>query len=252
MWKGVDRMKRRAAVIGFVCILFAFTSLFPPLLPRAEAAISVIDVSNLAKIIQQLSVMDKQLKKLEEGLKHLLKIKVEVFAKVKAGLSGVFDKLSDFRSKIKGLAFDYSKVDEVWKSTYKSTDDLRKMQDREFADHLRKLDEETSKALYDAMKAQCLIEEIDKDKELLEMLMDESYQARGMLEAMQIGNKINSLQMMQLARMQVIMAASYRAQTMYYQWEMQEKMSQRVYVERNRIQMDNPIQKAAVAGFPKF
>jgi len=245
-------MKKKVSVIWLVCIVFIFTSLVPPLVPRAEAAIPVIDYSNLAQIIQQLSVMKKQLENLKEQLKHFVKMKTEVFAKVKTNLVGAFDKLTNFRNSVKGLTFDYSKVDEVWKSTYKSTDDLSKMQDGEYANHLKKLDEQTSNALLDAMKAQSLVGEIDKDKELLETLMNESYSAQGMLEAMQIGNKINALQMMQLARMQVIMAASYRAQTMYYQWEMQEKMSQRVYAERNRIQMDNPVQKAAMEGFPQF
>lgn len=246
-------MNKKTSIIWLVCIVFFCTSMFPPFMPRAEAGgIPVIDVSNLANIIQQLTVMKDQLTKLKEGLKHLVKINPAVFAKVKTSLVGAFDRLTDFRNKVKGLAFDYSKVDEIWKSTYKSTEDLSKMQDWEYTNHLKQLDELTSNALYDAMKAQSLIGEIDKDKELLETLMDESYNAQGMLEAMQVGNKINSLQMMQLARMQTIMATSYRAQTMYYQWEMQEKMSQRVYAERNQIKIDNPIHKATIAGFPQF
>ena len=234
-------------VVLFVCISMVIAPL------RVDATYPVVDWTAIGKLISQMNVLKQQYEALKQNLAHLNPMNALAFLKSKTHLLDSFAKLGNLRDSVKGLTFNYSKVEEVWNKTYKNTDQLGEMKDSEYASHLKTLDEQTSNALLDAMKAQSLISDIDKDKDELVDLMNQSSSAGGMLEAMQVGNQINSLQVSQLVRMQTIMAMSYRAQTMYYQWEMQEKMSQRVYAEKNQIKFDNPLSSSiSNSGFPQF
>lgn len=245
-------MKKLMQVVTMTVIIFVSISMVVAPL-RVDATYPVIDWTAIGKIAKEIQVLESQLRALEEMKKHLNPMNMAIFTKCRNFISNAFSKLASLRNSVKGLTFNYSKVEEVWNKTYKKAEGFGKMKDSDYAIHLRTLDEQTSNALLDAMKAQSLISDIDADKERLEELMDESKSAKGMLQAMQVGNQINSLQINQLVRMQTIMAMSYRAQTMYYQWEMQEKMSQRIYAEKNKIQFDNPMKSVSFdSGFPQF
>ncbi len=245
-------LRQRRLIASFLVLVF-ITSVFAPLMPKAEAKVYlVIDWDNLLKAKAILNQLKAQLEALEKMKQHLEKIGLGFFNNSKKYILDAISKLTDLRNKAKGLSYDINKTEEVWKKTYKQQEDFMKMSGAEYAEFLKNLDQRTSDALFDAMKAQSLISELDGDKDELEKLMQKSYDSVGTLQALQVGNQIQALQMNQLLRMQTIMAMSYRAQTMYYQWEMQEKMSQRIYAEKNQIQLGDPTQNVSSMGFPSF
>lgn len=247
-------MNKGSPLWTYICFLLIITLIIPPIMPRVDAGgIPVIDVSSIAQLLQQYMTLQKQLDAMKQNLKHFTKISSKLISKARSIIFGSFDKIAAVQKSVKGLVFNTSEIDKAWDKTYKTTEQMNTMNNSEYAEHLQTLDEKTSNALLDAMRAQSLISEIDKDKEILDSLLQESDGAEGMLEAMQIGNQISSIQISQLARMQTIMAMSYRAQAMYYQWEMQEKMSHRAYVNKNQIKMENPVQSNFTqTEFPQF
>lgn len=214
---------------------------------------TVFDAAKYVQNTLALKEYQKQLETLRETLKHLEKMNNSTSQATKAYVISVYNRLIMVRNTVKGLTYSYASLQKEWDETFKDFEAFHGMKASEYANHLKVLDEKTSNALLDAMKSQGFIVDIDGDQVVLKGLMDQSMGAKGMLGALQVANYMAALQMTQMARMELVMAMSFRAQTLYYQWKVQEKMAKRAYAKQNEIKFDNPMNNLSISGaFPQF
>lgn len=245
-------------VFGMVVLLMAST-----VSPVAEAGLfrkkpkiypgaPVFDGGKFVQTTLALEEYKKQLDTLKETLKHLETMNKNTSQATKAYIISVFNRLIMVRNTAKGLTYSYSLLQKEWDETFKDFVTFHGLKASEYANHLKVLDEKTSNALLDAMKAQGFIVDIDGDHLVLKGLVDQSMDAEGMLGVLQVANYMAALQMTQMTRMELVMTMSFRAQTLYYQWKIQEKMAKRAYAKQNEIDCDNPLSNPSAGTFPRF
>jgi len=229
--------------------------------PKAEASMFGFKfkggpVFDAAKFVENSKALEKYFEKLElmqKELKHLEKMNHSTVQVTKAYVVSVFNRLIMVRNTVRGITYSYALLQKEWDDTYKDFAIFHGMKASEYAKHLMVLDDKTSNALLDALKAQGFIVDIDGDHFVLKGLMDQSLDAQGILGALQVANYMAALQTAQMTRMEVVMTMSFRAQTLYYRWKIEEKMSKRAYAERNALNCDNPMNQSSAGGaFPSF
>lgn len=96
------------------------------------------------------------------------------------------------------------------------------------AEEAQKIMDQTSLAMADAARIQALISSgMTTDHQVLQSLLDATRTAPGALAAAQAGNQIAALQIEQLMKIQALMVANSRAQTMYMmEYEQKKKMEE--------------------------
>ena len=251
-------MKKRIRLVT-LSLIFLLISMIGPFTSKIEAwgwhfhGGPVFDITRYIELIKEISQMEKQLTLMKADLDHLKEMDSSTSGLAKNYIVAAINRLITIRNTAKGLTYSYSQIQKQWDETFKDFGAFNGLKASDYANHLKTLDEKTSQALLDAMKAQGIIIDLDGDKVVLERLMDATKSAKGILGALQVTNYIAALQMTQLMRMELIITMSFRAQTTYYQWMMQEKMSQRAYADKNQIKFDNPTNSSSMGdGFPQF
>lgn len=252
-------MKRRVLLIA--CLISFCLSVASSLMPTAEAGWlrrkifrggSVFDPVKYTQLLLQVEQVKKQLDNWEKETDHLKTMNESSSKMVRTYILTMFDRLIAIRNTAKGLTYNYAILQTEWDKTFKEFKTFNGISASEYAEHLKVLDEKTSLALLDAMRSQGLIVDFDGDRMVLKGLMEESKNSEGTLGALQVSNYIAALQMTQFLRMELIMTMSFRAQATYYQWLIQQKMSQRAYAKKNQIKMENPTSQLTGGTFPDF
>ena len=110
----------------------------------------------------------------------------------------------------------YGQFQEQWDSTFKDFASVSGMSASEWAQQAQKMVNESNKTLFDSVKAQTSVQQIESDAQALSALQTASGNAQGVLQATQAGNQIAATTAQQLMRLQSIMAASNTAQSVYY------------------------------------
>lgn len=203
-------MKKCLAVL----ILSAFLVLSAP--PKAEALI-VYDPTNYSANIQtslkQVESVINELKMLENQAKQLLQLgQIPELQQ----LSKTFNDLMKIRNEVTSLLNSYGQFQEQWDSTFKDFASISGMSGADWAKQAEKMLNESNKALYDSVKVQTTVQQIESDAQALTALQSASQNAQGVLQAAQAGNQIAATTTQQLMRLQSIMAASNTAQATYY------------------------------------
>jgi P-type conjugative transfer protein TrbJ len=199
------------------CFLIIAVSLIVVLpAPRAEAIV-VYDPTNYSANIQtslkQVESVVNELKMLENQAKQLLSLgQIPELQQLKS----TFSQLMKIRNEAESLLNSYSKFQEQWDSTFRDYASVSGMSATEWATQAQKMLDESNRALYDSVKAQTSVSQIESDAQALTALQNASQNAQGVLQAMQAGNQIGATTAQQLMRLQSIMAASNTAQATYY------------------------------------
>lgn len=251
-------MKKRVLVLS-VSLIFISVLMVGPYTPKAEAwgwhfhGGPVKDITKIFRLIEEYNRLYSNLISMKKDLDHLIEMNKDTSNMTREYIKKSLERLIMIRNAAKGLTHSYSIIQHQWDETFKGFGAFNGMKASAYADHLKDLDEKTSQALLNAMKAQGIIVELDDDRVILDGLMDSTKSAKGILGAIQVTNYISALQMTQLMRMEIVMTMSFRAQTAYYQWMIQEKMSQRAYANQNQVIFDNPIKSSSSLDiFPEF
>jgi len=253
-------MSKRMRPIVFLTICFLLMMTVGPFTPTTEAWFRkfkggpIFDILKIWEVIEQLERAKAIVKRVEDDLKHLEKMDLTTAELTREYIRQQYERLIMVRNTVRGLTFTYTQLQKEWDKTFKDfaefNDGIKAV---DYAKYLEDLDQKTSNALYDAMRAQGLIVYQDKDRIRIEGLMDASRAGNGDLAAIQVANYIAGLQSVQLARMEVVMTTSFRAQTLYYKWMLEQRKSQRDYAKKNEIGLDDPVKSAGSAEeFPKF
>lgn len=184
--------------------------------PRAEALI-VYDPTNYAANIQtslkQVESVINELKMLENQAKQLMQLgQIPELQQ----LQQTFGQLMKIRSEVTSLLNSYGQFQEQWDGVFKDFASVSGMSATEWAKQAEKMLSESNKALYDSVKAQTTVQQIESDAQALSALQNASQNAQGVLQAAQAGNQIAATTAQQLMRLQSIMAASNTAQATYY------------------------------------
>ena len=203
-------MKRILAIL----VLSALLTVSTP--PKAEA-LTVFDPTNYAANIQtslkQVESVINELKMLENQAKQLLQLgQIPELQQ----LSKTFNDLMKIRSEVTSLLNSYDQFQQEWDGVFKDFASVSGMSATEWATQAQKMVNESNKALYDSVKAQTTVSQIESDAQALAALQTASSNAQGVLQAMQAGNQIGATTAQQLMRLQSIMAASNTAQSIYY------------------------------------
>ena len=184
--------------------------------PKAEALI-VYDPTNYAANIQtsikQVESVINELKMLENQAKQLLQLgQIPELQQ----LQQTFGQLMQIRNEVTSLLNSYNQFQSEWDSVFKDFASVSGMSGAEWAQQAQKMVQESNKALYDSVKSQTSVQQIESDAQALSALQNASQNAQGVLQAAQAGNQIGAVTAQQLMRLQSIMAASNTAQSVYY------------------------------------
>lgn len=185
--------------------------------PSPAAAIIVYDPTNYSANIQtslkQVESVVNELKMLENQAKQLMQIgQIPELQQLKA----TFNQLMQIRSEVTSLLNSYSQFQAEWDGTFKDFASVSGMSATEWASQAQKMLAESNKALFDSVRAQTSVQQIESDAQALTALQNASQSAQGALQAVQAGNQIGAVTAQQLMRLQTIMAASNTAQATYY------------------------------------
>ncbi|VBB08469.1 Hypothetical protein LUCI_3741 [Lucifera butyrica] len=124
--------------------------------------------------------------------------------------------LQQLRQSEKGLTLDWTNAQQAWDSEYTDFKNLNGgISATDYTTAYKKLSTNTDNALYDAMKSQGLLVQLDDDQQNLVNLMKSSTSAKGALQAAQIGHQLTALEIQNMLRLQQILTMSNRAQTQY-------------------------------------
>ena len=183
---------------------------------KAEALI-VYDPTNYAANIQtslkQVESVINELKMLENQAKQLLQLgQIPELQQ----LSKTFNDLMKIRNEVTSLLNSYGQFQQEWDSVFKDFASVSGMSGAEWSKQAEKMLSESNKSLYDSVKAQTSVSQIESDAQALSALQNASQNAQGVLQAAQAGNQIAATTTQQLMRLQSIMAASNTAQSVYY------------------------------------
>ncbi len=184
--------------------------------PRAEALI-VYDPTNYAANIQtslkQVESVINEIKMLENQAKQLLQLgQIPELQQ----LQQTFGQLMQIRKEVTSLLNSYGQFQEQWDGVFKDFASVSGMSGADWAKQAEKMLSESNKALYDSVRAQTTVSQIESDAQALTALQNASQNAQGVLQATQAGNQIAATTTQQLMRLQSIMAASNTAQATYY------------------------------------
>ena len=198
-----------------ILILLAFLVISGPV-PKAEALI-VYDPTNYAANIQtslkQVESVINELKMLENQAKQLLQLgQIPELQQ----LQQTFGQLMQIRKEVTSLLNSYGQFQQEWDGVFKDFASISGMSATEWAQQAEKMVQESNKALFDSVKAQTTVAQIENDAQALSALQNASQNAQGVLQAAQAGNQIAATTTQQLMRLQSIMAASNTAQSVYY------------------------------------
>lgn len=184
--------------------------------PKAEALV-VYDPTNYSANIQtslkQVESVINELKMLENQAKNLANL--GQIAELQQ-LQKTFSQLMKIRSEVTSLLNSYGQFQQEWDSVFRDYASVSGMSATEWSKQAEKMLSESNKALFDSVKAQTSVSQIESDAQALTALQNASQNAQGVLQAMQAGNQIGATTAQQLMRLQSIMAASNTAQAVYY------------------------------------
>ena len=183
---------------------------------KAEALI-VYDPTNYAANIQtslkQVESVINELKMLENQAKQLLQLgQIPELQQLQQS----FGQLMQIRNEVTSLLNSYNQFQSEWDSVFKDFASVSGMSATEWSKQAQKMVQESNKALFDSVKAQTTVAQIESDAQALTALQTASSNAQGVLQAAQAGNAIAATTTQQLMRLQSIMAASNTAQSVYY------------------------------------
>ena len=183
---------------------------------KAEALI-VYDPTNYAANIQtslkQVESVINELKMLENQAKQLLQLgQIPELQQ----LSKTFQDLMQIRGEVTSLLNSYGQFQTEWDSVFKDFASVSGMSGTEWAKQAQRMVTESNRALYDSVRAQTSVSQIESDAQALTALQNASQNAQGVLQAAQAGNQIGAVTAQQLMRLQSIMAASNTAQATYF------------------------------------
>ena len=202
-----------------ICLTVLVLSVFLIVSGPAQkaAAMIVYDPTNYAANIQtslkQVESVINELKMLENQAKNLLQLgQVPELQQ----LSKTFNDLMKIRNEVTSLLNSYGQFQEQWDGVFKDFASVSGMSATEWAKQAEKMLNESNKALYDSVRAQTTVSQIESDAQALSALQNASQNAQGVLQAAQAGNQIAATTTQQLMRLQSIMAASNTAQSVYY------------------------------------
>ena len=204
-------MKKCLAVL----VLSAFLVVSGP--TQKVSAMIVYDPTNYAANIQtsikQVESVINELKMLENQAKQLLSLgQIPELQQLKA----TFGQLMQIRGEVTSLLNSFGQFQSEWDSVFKDFASVSGMSGAEWAQQAQKMVQESKKALYDSVKSQTSVQQIESDAQALSALQNASQNAQGVLQAAQAGNQIAATTAQQLMRLQSIMAASNTAQSVYY------------------------------------
>lgn len=208
-------MKKIFVILLGICLALPLASI-----PSYAVGIPVVDTNAIIQWAKQIDQMKQQIKMMKANLQRLSSVVSNAnLRNIKANLQG----LMALQQKYRGIVYNYKNFERNWDSVYKSFKEFNGMNASQYANQAKKILTQTDNAIYDAMSSQGLIANMGNDAANLQSLLAASNSSEGALAATQAGNQIAGLQIMQLMRMQQIMATSYRAQTSYYAQEVQNK-----------------------------
>ena len=198
-----------------ILVLAAFLIVSGPA-PKAAAMI-VYDPTNYAANIQtslkQVESVINEIKMLENQAKQLLQLgQIPELQQ----LQQTFNQLMQIRGEVTSLLNSYGQFQQEWDAVFKDFGAISGMSATEWAQQAQKMVSESNKALYDSVRAQTTVSQIESDAQALSALQTASSNAQGVLQAAQAGNQIGAVTAQQLMRLQQIMAASNTAQSVYY------------------------------------
>lgn len=252
-------------IIVIMAMVICFGGVYAP---PAHAGIPVIDIANLAstilnfvenllteinsveQIANQIQGIGNQVKSLENEAKNLANMNLANSFKNLTSFKDTLFKIKGAVYSAKGLPLRYDAMEDKYSKLYK---DIGGYAEGTFDDWLKQskdLAAQTNNAVYDAMKTQGMIEEMETDAGNIEDLLSNSDSAQGSLEVAQVANQLGAVNTRQLMRMQTFLAAAHRLQASQIGEEVQRKeiaMADNQRVMKGITGMDDPL-KASPSG----
>lgn len=215
-------------------------------------AITVFDPSNYRQNVKQVAEAITQTKKaietVENQLKNLTKISDQLsYRNIKQIQNQLVNLITNIE-RAKALTYQYEQLQQQWDMMYPNYKQYNGKSAQEMAEEAQKIMEQTSLAMADAARIQALISSgMTTDHQVLQSLLDATRTAPGALAAAQAGNQIAALQIEQLMKIQALMVANSRAQTMYMMEQYQKKKMEEEELNKSRIKERKDIPEKGIS-----
>ena len=146
------------------------------------------------------------------------------------------------------ITYQYEQLQQQWDMMYPNYKQYNGKSAQEMAEEAQKIMDQTSLAMADAARIQALISSgMTTDHQVLQSLLDATRTAPGALAAAQAGNQIAALQIEQLMKIQALMVANSRAQTMYMMEYEQKKKMEEEELNKSRIKERKDIPEKGIS-----
>jgi len=167
--------------------------------------------------------IENQLQSLQNQARNLSSMNPGTAQNTMSRIQSALSQLATVRNDMRGITMDYTKLQGAYDGVYKNFAGYNGMSGKQYANQAQQILNQSNNSAYDAMRAQGLTAQIDKDAANLTSLMQASQSASGALAATQAGNQLSGMTVQQLMRLQEVIAASNRAQSSYFAAEAQKK-----------------------------
>lgn len=158
-------------------------------------------------VIHTLSQIENQVFMIENQVTNLATLDVSNIG----ALTGLFGNVLTVLSQADGITYSLGTIDNQFRDLYPELG-LPASGGSQFIEALRAWNQQSRRAVQDAMRSQSVTEAIETDSVLIMDAVARSDTSTGNLSALQAGNQIDGLMAAQMVRMQEILAAVHRDQ----------------------------------------
>lgn len=166
-------------------------------------------------LADQLKNTLNNLQTLEAALKNLESLKGEAITKNLGNIKTTLNDLKKIRNEANGLPLDFNDLQSNWDNIYTDYKSVNGLSAQDYYDAYKESSTNVDDSIKNAMMAQGLISQLDKDADVLEVLINNSNSADGALKATQIGNQMTAMLIQNMMRLEQIIGMSERSQSDY-------------------------------------
>lgn len=185
----------------------------------------------------QLKNTINNLKTLEAAMKNLEKLEGESVSKNLGNIQNTLSDLKKIRDQANGLPLDFNDLQENWDKIYTDYKDIAGLSAKDYYNAYKESSTNVDESIKNAMLAQGLISQMDKDSDVLDILIKDSNNTDGALQAIQVGNQMTAMLIQNMMRLEQIVAMSERSQSDYLLKQQQRVEASNASTRENDIKI---------------
>jgi P-type conjugative transfer protein TrbJ len=210
-------MRRAAKRLLLTGLLFAATPVLPYMQPEAQAALTVIDISNLQQntltAVRTAEQIQNQLEQIRNQVRSLQTLPAATFGPVKSIYDSNMQELNGLLSDVQGISFNLNQIDGQFNQLFPQGS-WDQIDFSRYEQYYRDWTKELSEASKTAMKAQSVVERSQAYNNEAAAILSSSAAADGEVRQLQSTNQMLGIMAGQLDGLTQTLAVSARVSAM--------------------------------------